>query len=150
MNKNLARVVLRRSLEKGVLTSAVLLMVTTSVGCGWISNGPARTLDFHAFDRANRIQVIDMLQEKTVITDKHKVDAARRFIQARNEGWRGHWRGNRAPWLHLDFFEGDKPLGGFGVAGDYITNGGYYQHTPPRDTAELARMLELEWPPKEY
>ena len=80
------------------------------------------------------------------ITDPAKIAEATAFIEQRHDGWIDVWSGPRAPELYFEFYQGQRHLGGFGIAEKYLVAGSLSRDTPADDITTFARHLNLRWP----
>jgi hypothetical protein len=130
------------------LTLVAALM--TSAACQARSCGPPpQRLDFSRLATGDRIEVTTNGIEKiATIMDEAKIQDAARFIERYPEGWAELWSGPAAPSLILEFYQANRPLGGYGIGRTYVVVGMLSREAPAAEVAALAGRLGLRWPPE--
>jgi hypothetical protein len=125
--------------------------VAVAGSCGRPSAPPhSQTVEFGQIRTADRLSVRTTSDRIVVsITDPGKIQSAADFIGRYRDGWQDVLGGPRAPWLVLDFYRGDRYLGGYGLSTSYLVAGSLSRDTPPEQIAALASGLGLQWPPRE-
>ena len=101
-------------------------------------NITSKTLDFSTLKRADRISVRTN-SDKPVkeLTDPSQLAAALDFLDHHTTGWSENWSGPLIPALMLQFYDGSKRLGGFGVGETYIV-------ADPSTYGWLSRQVKIE------
>jgi hypothetical protein len=132
-------------IRKAVVLSGAVSLAFAAASC----EAPTVTKDFSVLNTATRIQVTDSVSRPlSSVTDAKRIKIARDFIQQYEEGWRSHrWQGPAISPRRVNFWDGNRYLGEFGINTDTITTDNYYQEAPGEEIARIAALFELKWPP---
>ena len=126
----------------------VAIATTVVMSACHLGEPQKRRLEFPDLRSADRVDVRAPADRRVaVLTDRDKIQAAAEFIEGDRDGWGERLTGPRAPELMLDFYNGDRHLGGFGISTSYLTAGtSLSKDVPAEKIAALAKRLGLEWP----
>jgi hypothetical protein len=114
---------------------------------------PCDDIDFRSLNDADRIVVKYM--SKTVLTTIHDSQAIARaasFAQSRTRGWADRIAGTPIGTLSVDFYAGEKFVGGFGIGDSFLTAQGcdafVSRSLSGKDRREIMRILDIQDPPE--
>jgi hypothetical protein len=104
---------------------AVVSLMALSVACDSLMTrsceGPRRRLDYWTpllseIDRTNRLEVTRRSGERIgIVTERSGVNLAVEFLKAHPSGWRDSWNAPGVGALNLNFYEGSRRIGGYGI-----------------------------------
>lgn len=121
----------------------------TSCKQGGRSQSNTKTVEFRGLAHADRIEVRGIGDKLVrVVTDPDQIATAANFIARYQAGWVDVWSGPGAPWLLLNFYQGQQYVGGFGISESYLVAGTLSQNASPDQITPLAKRLDLDWPPR--
>jgi hypothetical protein len=122
----------------------VIVLMSVLAGCG--QPRPFRH-DFGDVSAADRIEVtVEGVTPVRTVTDPQRVAAVAAFIKRRQDGWINVWSG-AGGMRYVTFYANNRPLKGFGMSTAGISDGDYARPLSNAETAELASLLQIEWPP---
>jgi hypothetical protein len=126
---------------------AALILVSSAACQAKSCDSRPQHLEFEELRLADRLDVIGLGNNRiATIGDKAKIQDAVAFIERHQDGWIEVWTGSLVPVLDIQFYQGTRHLGEFGISSDNITVGGLSQETPAAEIAALAKRLDLQWP----
>jgi len=142
-----------RGLARMTLLRRTLVPVVLGAMCVscklWSPHSEPRRLDFKELATADRIR-ITLTDDRVVrtVSDHDEIQASAQFIERHSDGWVDWWSGPRAPLLLLNFYQGERYVGGFGLSTSYLVAGSLSQDAPPQEISSFVKRLNLEWPPR--
>jgi hypothetical protein len=132
-----------RAMRLDCVWAIALWATVAQVACGG-----GRHLTFEHLKDAERVEVRtnhDRLVRK--VEDAVVMADARAFILAHADGWETPWYGTPVPRLQVNFYRGERLIGGFGVGRDFLTTdpGPVFmsRSVQGQDVEELLRRLSV-------
>jgi len=130
-------------MSRCVSVIVMLIVVILNAGC----RKPHR-VEMADFSTADRLVVTENgLRQGATFTDPEKIQFASAFIRRYSGG--NNWfdsLGPRMGPLRLDFYVGDRLLGGYSISRAFINEGGLSRDVPESEIASLMTHLALNWP----
>ena len=127
---------------------ALLFTVCLPAACATFGR---HRLDYTSLTGADRVEVRDRADRLLInITDPQKVQYAVEFIVKRQDRW-GDRISPYVPALVLQFYVGERQLGGYGISSDVliafpVQHGFWWRDVAPAEISALLKTLEIEMP----
>jgi hypothetical protein len=127
------------------LCGAFLLVSVITTGCATFGR---KRLDYSGLTTADRFEVKTAMDKAVMtITDRERIQFAIRFIQDRQDRW-GDRISPYVPTFQLQFYNGSRYLGGFGVTHGVLVafpsdQGWWWRDVPVAEIDTLLRSLGL-------
>ena len=123
---------------------ALLFTVCLPAACATFGR---HRLDYTSLTGADRVEVRDTGNRLLLnITDRQKVQYAVEFILKRQDRW-GDRLNPYVPTLVLQFYAGERQLGGYGIGSDVLvalSHGFWWRDVAPAEISALLKTLEIE------
>lgn len=139
----------RHSTTQGAFAvCALLFTVCLPAACATFGR---HRLDYRSLTGADRVEVRDRADRLLLnITDPQKVQYAVEFILKRQDRW-GDRISPYVPTLVLQFYAGERQLGGYGISSDVLIalpaqHGFWWRDVAPTEISALLKTLEIEVP----
>jgi len=118
--------------------SGAVFAMTLSVVLAACAATHEQALDVHEFGSADRSEARTSHDfPVATIRDPQLIALAAKFIAERRDGWSTPWAGAPIAPLALEFYQGSRRLGGYGIASDFLTS-------DPRTLAFLSRRASSD------